>query len=188
MLAWVDQASVDEHVAVGLGVDDGVKVGVTVAVGVMVGVLVGVLVDVFDGVSVGVSVDVLVGVSVGVLVAVSVGVLVGVSVGVLVGVTVGVFVGVSVGVVVGVFVLVGVGAATTNTSVVDERQLFVSLVSVLFCRSSAHATRKYDPSVVLVGTVTLADPVEEALGNKVGTVLLPVRRIAELSLAPSADR
>jgi hypothetical protein len=121
---------------------------------------------------------------VGVLEAVIVGV--GVSEGTAVAVSVAVDDGV--GVWVEVIVTVAVGAATTLTSVVDARQLFVSLLSVTLSRSSAHATRKYTPRAVDVGTVTSTDPFRETPGDKFSTVRLPVRRIAELSLAPSTER
>jgi hypothetical protein len=74
----------------------------------------------------------------------------------------------------------------TCTAVADARQLLVSLLSVTTCTSSAHASRTYVPSTVLLGIVTVTVAVDVAFTASTGTGRVPVKSF--VSATPSLDR
>ena len=58
----------------------------------------------------------------------------------------------------------------TTTAVADATQLFPSFDSFTIEPASAQAMRRYVPGTVVVGTVTVAPPIETAPPVRIGTL------------------
>src|SRR5262245_951389 len=82
-----------------------------------------------------------------------------------------------------------VGYGVMFTRVAEGRQLFASTLSITTARSSAQARRKYRPSGVADGIVTvIGAPGDETPAPRLATERTPTRSVSPAPFSPSVER